>query len=244
MVGDESFSAALASRRKASQDTTRRSEERERGEFIRRPSAAASVASLSESGTSTAPTQSTAATSAVIIPNKSTIEEEYIDIPYGREGRDSAIASADERGRDIDQEPDTPQEFGSPMASRSPTGGLSGLTARLKMEDDEDGVTGNRSGDDLYNSYGRSSVDSSRSIGAASRFMGSRSNTTDEQDRMRREYEFKIATMQSQITNLQRDLTDANDATSKRGQAENKVRQLEDELALLRQVCLCNIELS
>ena len=154
--------------------------------------------------TSTAPAQSTTATSAVIIPNKSTMEEEFIDIPYGREARDSGVTTIDERqglgpalglggdpardGRETEP-PDSASEYPSPMSGRSPPAGLGGLSARLKgVEDEDDLGPGNRSGEDLYDKYGRSSVDSTRSAGLGpggpnglpSRMMGSRASLTEE----------------------------------------------------------------
>lgn len=241
--GEESFSAALASRRKPSQDITRKPDERE---FGRRPSGAVSTSS---EATSTLPgAQSTTATSAMIIPNKSTIEEEYIDIPYGRDGRESGMTTLDERervadiGRDGDNEPDSASasEFPSPISSRSPLVGLSGLSARLKgVEDDDELVAGNKSGDDLYDKYGRSSVESSRSTGnnaPNTRIINVRATVPEEQEKLRREYEYKIATMQSQITTLQRDLGDNAEHEKKRRESESRVRQLEEELGSMRQV--------
>jgi len=230
---EETFAAALASRRKPSQDTTRRSDDRER-EFGRRPSQATSMASES---TSTFPTtQSTTATSAVIIPNKSTMEEEYIDIPYGRDGRDSGMTNNGELNRDVngDDAPDSASDYPSPM--RSPPNGLGGLAARLKgVEDEDDLGPGNRSGDDLYDKYGRSSVDSSRSANVT-RVVGGRASVAEEREKLRSEYEYKIATMQTQITNLQRDLGTATDGEKKRQESELRVRQLEEELAGILQV--------
>ena len=238
IVGEESFSAALASRRKPSQDTTRKSDERER-EFGRRPSGAVSTSS---EATSTLPgTQSTTATSAVIIPNKSTMEEEYIDIPYGRDGRESGVTTFDERamdagrdGRDGDNELDSASEYPSPMSSRSPLVGLSGLSARLKgVEDDDELVAGNKSGDDVYDKYGRSSVESSRS---ASNAPNARTSVPEDQEKLRRDYEYKIATMQTQITILQRDLGDNAEHERKRKESESRVKQLEEDLVNMRQV--------
>lgn len=201
------------------------------------------MASDSTTMASTAPAQSTTATSAVIIPNKSTMEEEFIDIPYGREARDSGVTTIDERqgdpardGRETEP-PDSASDYPSPMSSRSPPAGLGGLSARLKgVEDEDDLGPGNRSGDDLYDKYGRSSVDSTRSAGGNavnSRIMGSRASLSEETEKMRRDYEFKIATMQTQITNMQRDIGDAAD---KKKESEVRVRQLEEELAGFLQV--------
>ncbi|KAF9564798.1 hypothetical protein CPC08DRAFT_705093 [Agrocybe pediades] len=241
--GEENFAAALASRRKPSQDITRRSDERDR-DFGRRPSQATSMTSDSSVPTSVAPSQSTTATSAVIIPNKSTMEEEYIDIPYGREARESAATLLDERDRSgelardgvfTDNEPDSASDYPSPMSGRSPPAGLGGLSARLKsVEDDDDAVVaGNRSGDEFYDKYGRSSVDSTRSPPASG--MVSRLAASEETEKMRRDYELKIATMQTQITTMQRSLDDAAENERRRNESEARVRQLDEELAELRQ---------
>lgn len=242
---DDNFAAALASRRKPSQDTTRRSEDRER-DFSRRPGQAPSIAS--DSTVANIPqAQSTTAASAVIIPNKSTMEEEYIDIPYGREARESGVTTIDDRlgegGRDTGNDsepPDSASDYPSPLASRSPPAGLMGLNARLKEVEAEDEAmaAGNRSGDELFDKYGRSSVDSARSSGGGmgSRLMKANTNTVDDREKMRREYEFKIATMQTQITTMQRDLDDAAEHEKRRRESEARVRQLDEELAGLRQV--------
>lgn len=172
------------------------------------------------------------------------MEEEYIDIPYGRDGRDSGMTNVDDRNGDMardvngDDVPDSASDYPSPI--RSPPSGLGGLAARLKgVEDEDDLGPGNRSGDDLYDKYGRSSVDSTRSGGpGGSRMMGGRASVAEDREKMRSEYEFKIATMQTQITNLQRDLNNASESEKKRQESEQRVKQLQDELAGLLQVCL------
>ncbi|KIK09299.1 hypothetical protein K443DRAFT_83444 [Laccaria amethystina LaAM-08-1] len=249
-IGEENFSASLASRRKPSQDTTRRSDERER-DFGRRPSGTVSISGASDS-TATAnanAAQSTTATSGMIIPNKSTMEEEYIEVPYGRDGRESGSTTIDERERGIEMhrdgamgldEPDSASDYPSTLSPRSPPAGLSGLSARLNGVDDDDddpAGPGNKSGDDYYDKYGRSSVNSDRSAGTnsiASRMMGGRASVSDDQEKIRRDYEFKIATMQTQITNLQRDLGDAAESERKLKDGEARVRQMEDELSTFR----------
>ncbi|KAF9472133.1 hypothetical protein BDN70DRAFT_503738 [Pholiota conissans] len=238
---DESLSAALASRRKPSQDTTRRSEDRER-DYARRPGQPASIASDS-TATANAPAQSTTATSAMIIPNKSTMEEEYIDIPFGREARESGVPTIDDRVgdgvRDIGEGelPDSASDYPSPMSTRSPPVGLMGLNARLKeVELEDDNAPGNRSGDDLYDKYGRSSVDSTRSAGGmGSRLLNRNASLSEDREKMRRDYEYKIATMQTQITSLQRDLDESAEHEKRRKESEARVRQLDEELAGLRQ---------
>lgn len=205
--------------------------------------------------------QSTTATSGMIIPNKSTMEEEYIEVPYGRDARESGSTTLDDRerindsGRDIDlvgdSEIDNASDYPSPLSPRSPPAGLSGLSARLKgVEDDDDeddGVAsgaGNRSGDDFFEKYGRSSVNSDRSVGGtsslASRLAG-RASISADQEKMRRDYEFKIATMQTQITNLQRDLGDASETERKWQEGDARVRQLDEELSTFRRVSLCSL---
>ncbi|KAF9528478.1 hypothetical protein CPB83DRAFT_766575 [Crepidotus variabilis] len=231
---EESFSAALASRRKPSQDvSTRRSEDRERDRpdygIGRRPSQATS--NSDSTGTTNQPPQpSTTATSAMIIPNKSTMEEEYIDIPYGRDARDSGTVDGDRSaGLGVDDPPDSASEYASPLGTRSPPVGLSGLAARLKgVEDEDDTMLGNRSGDDVLDRYGRASVES-RMVG------GRTSAMTEDIEKIKSEYEYKIATMQSQISTLQRDLSNAREDEKRQQESDVRVRQLEEELAGLRQ---------
>jgi hypothetical protein len=177
------------------------------------------------------------------------MEEEYIDIPYGRDARESGLTTLDERertsdmGRDGlggDNEPDSASEYPSPMSSRSPLVGLSGLSARLKgVEDDDELVAGNKSGDDLYDKYGRSSVESSRSTGnnaPTARMINVRPSVPEDQEKLRLDYEYKIATMQTQITILQRDLGDNAEHEKKKKESESRVRQMEEDLASMRQV--------
>jgi hypothetical protein len=66
--------------------------------------------------------------------------------------------------------------------------------------------------------------------------MGSRTRISEGTEKMRRDYEFKVATMQTQITNQQRDLAEAAENEKKRKESEYRVRQLDEELLGLRQV--------
>lgn len=235
--GEENYGMdAYGNRRRPSQDTTgRRSEDRER-DLGRRPSQTVSVHS-----DSTSTTNAQSATAGMVIPNKSTIAEEEIEVPYGREVRDSTGTAVDdrERSRDRGRETDTDaeDEFRSPAGG---LGGLSGLTARLQAEDDEDegALSGNRSAEDYYDkmSFGRASVTSDRSAGARG---GRASVPGEEGERIRRDYEFKVATMQSRITNLERDLEDAQAREQKWGESEERVRMMEEELEQLRMVRVC-----
>lgn len=175
--------------------------------------------------------------SAMIIPAKSTIEEEDIKIPYGQDKRESGSTTMDERSAEnfgggasgfTDGEPDSASDYPSP---RSPPAGLGGLVARLRnAEETEDegnaSGQGTKSGGEEY--YGRSSVNSDRaSSGLGSRMVG-RGSVSDDQEKLRREYEYKIATMQTQITNLTRELGEAN--------AEGERRRKEDEAKLQAKV--------
>ncbi len=195
---------ASASRRKPSQETnaTVRSQPQDLG---RRPSVAAS------DSTGATNAQSATVTSGIIIPNKSTIAEEDIEVPYGRS------ESAPEDG---DGETDEVE------------GGLSALARRLGQEPDTDG--GGRS-DDYFDkiSFGRASVASDRSA------RGGRVSAAlhEDNEKMRREYEFRIATMQSRIAALERAIEDGDLRGRQLEQSEQRVKQLDEELDKFRRVC-------
>ena len=245
-VSEDGYGAS--SRRRPSQDMPRRPEDRSRNASFdhgRRPSGSTSVGGMSDMTTTG---QSATATSGMIIPTKSTMEEEYIEVPYGRELRDSVDERDQTRdtGRDIgatsaltDGEPDSASDYPSPLSPRSPPAGLSGLSARLKVMEDEDDESGiSRNADDYYDKFGRSSVNSDRSANGpvGSRVVQGRTSLAEEQEKLRREYEFKIATLQGQISNLQRDAGDGAEKDRKLRDSETRVKQLEDELAGFRRV--------
>jgi hypothetical protein len=190
------------SRRKPSQDTTAttRSQQQDLG---RRPSVTGT------DSTSATNAQSATVTSGIIIPNKSTMAEEDIEVPYGRE-------SAPEDG---DGEPDEVE------------GGLGGLARRLAQDPDTDG--GARS-DDYYDkiSFGRASVASDRSG------RGGRGSAAPNEDgeKMRRDYEFRIATMQSRIASLEREIDDGDIRTRQLELSDQRIKQLEDDLDKFRRV--------
>ena len=195
------------SRRKPSQDTTAtaRSQQQDLG---RRPS----IASGTDS-TGTTNAQSATVTSGIIIPNKSTIAEEDIEVPYGR---------SESTPEDGDGETDEVE------------GGLGALARRLGQDPDTDG--GARS-DDYFDkiSFGRTSVTSDRSARA---FMGRASAAPNEDsEKMRREYEFRIATMQSRIVSLERGIEEGDVRARQFEQSDQRVKQLEDELDMFRRVC-------
>lgn len=197
-------------------------------ELVKRPSQSMRT-TIDSTTVNQHPAQSATATSAVIIPNKSTIEEEYIDIPYGRDGRDSGFE--ERHGGPGDEGHESASDYPSALSTRSPPAGLGGLAARLKTMDEDDDVQG-RGGDDAYDKLGRP-VDASRS---SSRITGGRTSVSDDAQKMRTEYEYKIAAMQIQISNMQRDLNNATDAEKLYQDSERRAKQLEEDLSGFRQV--------
>ncbi|KIJ65805.1 hypothetical protein HYDPIDRAFT_27039 [Hydnomerulius pinastri MD-312] len=233
LYGGDTNGYGVGARRKQSQDINRSAAP----DFGRRPSASASIHSDS---TGTTNAQSATATSGMIIPNKSTIAEEDIEVPYGREEiRDSSGTAVDDRSRERDGEGEGYiGTDGEHEHETSAMGGLSGLSARLRgqgagdaMDDDDGG--GARSGDDYFDkvSLGRASVTSDRSAGGGSRMMGGRASVgADDHERLRREYEFKIATMQSRIATLERDLGSAEQREEELRESQQRIRLLEGEI--------------
>ena len=184
---------AYAPRQQASKDGA---------DFGRRPSGSASIRSDS---TGTTNAQSATATSGMIIPNKSTIAEEEIEVSYGREMRESSGTVIDPR--EGVRELDTTDGEHDNWDKRAALGGLNGLSARLRSVQSEDDDMGDVRSDEYDKiSLGRVSVTSDRSIGGSKVPGGQTSVTGEEQERLRRDYEFKIATMQSRIISLERDL--------------------------------------
>jgi len=174
-------------------------------------------------------------TSGVIIPNKSTIAEEEITVPFERPEDRTSRTTSDERDDpydDRDTEDGASVGFKSPM---SPPAGLSGLNALSNIgnrpkersrDSDEDPGTA-RSGDSDYY-YNRGAASPARN----GSFKGRQSNTIDE-EKIRREYELKIATMQSRINSLEGDVVDA---SSRKSESDDLVRKLQNELEQLRNV--------
>ncbi|KAJ7350358.1 hypothetical protein DFH08DRAFT_861178 [Mycena albidolilacea] len=213
--------STTSSRRRPSQDTTRRSDDRDRDRDYRSRGAP----SINSDTSNLTAQQATTAASAIIIPTKSTIEEEYIEVPYGREGRDSGVSTLDDRDRDRDELPEPPDTASDyPMSPQSPPGGLSGLRARLGGKDDND--------DD----YPRSSPDRDRDrmdMRDVGRGGGGRASE-EEAEKIRREYEARISTMQTQMSSLQREREDADERERTWMDGEARVRQMEEELSTVR----------
>jgi len=241
VYGSDTNPYGLGSRKKPSQDIARGPIP----DFGRRPSASTSIHSDS---TGTTNAQSATATSGMIIPNKSTIAEEDIEVPYGHEeARDSSVMAVGDRGRDGDGDTyggiDEEHEHEGPSV-----GGLSALGARLRGQisrdalDDEEGG-GARSGDDYFDkvSLGRASVTSERSAGVVRSTGGRVSVGEEDHERLRREYEFKIATMQGRIVTLERELANAEQRERELRDGHQRIRLLEEEIDGFRKVCWeCN----
>ena len=219
------------SRRKISQDTTR---------DYARQGGTVSSSGTSFSMSTTNPSQSTTATSGMVIPNKSTIEEEYIEVPYGKDAddRDRSREASTDVNRMTDGELESASDYASPRTPLSPPAGLSGLSARLRgvSGDDEDRV---RTSDDFYDKYGRSSTGLDQSLGS----LRSEGRALEDSDKIKKDYEYKIVTMQTQISNLHRDLEDMNEKDQKLKAAEAKVWQMEQELVAVRRVSISYLTL-
>lgn len=233
--GVEAYGAAAAGagsvRRKPSSDSRRRPSQDTTyavgASVNRRPS--------ESEGSNASNAQSATAGMGMIIPNKSTIAEEELEVPYGREVRDSGSTTRDrereraQRGSRADEDrseygEDEPEEGSRP-------GGLAALTARLQAVGDEDEEVG-RSGEDYFEkmSMGRTSAASDRSFARGGR------NSVGAEEELRREYEYKIATMQQRITGLEREVSESREKERVWAQSEERVRAIEDELRELRHV--------
>lgn len=130
---------------------------------------------------------------------------------------------------DRDRQTDGEQDL-SPMV-----GGLNGLSARLKQVDEEDNPPARNgipsSGEEYFDrmSYGRTSVASDRSVSKV---------PAEEEEKIRREYEYKIATMQNRIAGLERDLEDADAKGRNNADGNARATRLEQELNEFRRVSL------
>ncbi|KAG9088464.1 component of the polarisome [Ceratobasidium sp. 370] len=143
------------------------------------------------------------ASSSYVTPNKSTIAEEVIQVPYGR---DEGTEDEDEEDRDdVGHRPGSDDDP-SRHSKKPSQGGLNALGFSLLSTPlsptSDDGAAPNglngRATSDYYEkmSFGRASVTSSQGGGGAER------RNTEVED-VRREYEFKIATMQNKLAALE-----------------------------------------
>jgi len=218
-------------RRRPSEDTLRSPD---------RPTPSARRPSGDDATSSSAFGAAATATSGMVIPNKSTIAEEEIKVPYGEEDdpRNSRLVleeKDDEPFEDLDAEDSVSTDFKSPV---SPPGGLGGLSALSAIgsrqiepsrESDDDHVTGRSDSDYYERTLGRPSSSSDRS-GRTGNVKTRPSNAIDE-EKLRRDYELRIAAMQKRINSLETTVTDSN---ARKVESEDQVRQLTSELELLR----------
>ena len=255
------------SRRRPSQDTVNlRYEERPRyspdpplslgrpsEEFNRKHSASASMSSDQTTNISNSQRE-------VIVPTKSTIAEEEIEVPYGSVRQNSSMhVGRLSRTSETHDNPSTAGDNseGDSTGLRSSSlevGGLSNLSARLRErnrddEDEDDTWSGQgRSGEEYYDkmSFGRASVASDRSMNVGLRSSGngagrlSKGAASSDVESVRREYEFKIATLQNRLASLERELEDAEDRERRLvqsvGSDNNKYLELEKRVEQLQDV--------
>lgn len=213
-------------RRQPSVDGVRRRPSGDEGPF-RRPS--------QDSQVTRRPSQdkpSGMASSSYVTPNKSTIAEEVIQVPYGRDE-----GTEDE---DFDDREDTARRTGSDedvgRHSKKPSGlnalGFSLLSTPLSPTSDDgaapNGLNG-RATSDYYEkmSFGRASVTSSQGGGG-----GERRNTEIED--VRKDYEFKIATMQNRIAAME---NEARLAADRERDLRRMLNDRDSELVRVRERC-------
>ncbi|KAG8849964.1 component of the polarisome [Tulasnella sp. 330] len=223
-----------SSTRRPSEDTLRSVQHKQRPskDAVNPGGALYRGASQDSDGYSPAGAPSTA-TSGVVIPNKSTIAEEEIQVPYGRDDDESRdFDSASERGGPVD-----PKRFPPHQPNRSLSQGLNALGTSLlngpiSPGTDEDGgmdrdrVVGRGQGD--YYDTRASTVSTGSVLAGANGGRGTREER-EAAEQMRSEYEFKIATMQNRISTLETDLANTKDRRSS-GEINlrNLTRDLED----------------
>jgi protein SPA2 len=153
-----------------------------------------------------------------IVPTKSTITEEEIEIPFGREGRDSALVDDDtprrQRSGGLNDD-----DFDSAMSPRTPAMGLSGLVdLGLRLgEISPDDVRQRRRGSDT-------------SDGGVTPLVANRSRPGSEADKAR------IATLENQVRSLENEVDVAAERALRSDSSSTRVAQLEKELELFRQV--------
>ncbi|KIK69320.1 hypothetical protein GYMLUDRAFT_67972 [Collybiopsis luxurians FD-317 M1] len=92
-----------------------------------------------------------------------------------------------------------------------------------------------RASDDDYPAPGYPSSIPPRGTNTSRTSNGGRASLSGDNEKMQRDYELRIATMQTQLSNLQRNLDDSQQTQSKLEVSETRVRQLEDELASVLQ---------
>ena len=141
-----------------------------------------------------------------------------------------------DRDRDVDDdrgmEDGTSNGFKSLIPKSAGLGGLSALsnigTRRAERErESDDEIAAGRSDSDYYDrSFGRAGAANDRPGRSNSRGPGKASNSGEE-DKLRREYELKIAAMQSKINGLEGDVADS---AVRKAESGDRIRTLTNEL--------------
>ncbi|KIM23027.1 hypothetical protein M408DRAFT_11773 [Serendipita vermifera MAFF 305830] len=191
------------------------------------------------------------ATSGMVIPNKSTIAEEEIQVPYGRDSgtresniRDSVVT--DGSGNDAIASPVKAPTglaaFGSsgpPAWDKSPItplqGGLNALAANFDkrnesaLDDDDDDI--------------RTANFDSSTVGGRARSASGGSNSTrkmadtrggldrEETEKMRRDYEYRITSLQAKVSSLQEEV---DQASKVKKDDDERIRELTSEISSIR----------
>ncbi|KAG8967131.1 component of the polarisome, partial [Tulasnella sp. 427] len=164
------------------------------------------------------------ATSGVVIPNKSTIAEEEIKVPYGTDGDDSQ----DYDGSDASPVRPTPNRSGSQGYGSLGTSLLNGPLSPTT--------------DDGREFYDRMSLGAASVISNGGGAMKGREER-EAAEQMRSEYEFKIATMQNRIATLENqvasggDPKESQDLKDRLEQQASRMKTLERELDDARGEC-------
>ncbi|KAJ1306218.1 hypothetical protein OPQ81_010926 [Rhizoctonia solani] len=165
------------------------------------------------------------ASSSFVTPNKSTIAEEEIQVPYGRD--EGSEDEEEEEEEDDDSKRPLSGENRNGHGKKPSQGGLNALgfnllsTPMSPTSDDGTPMNGlnGRTNSDYYEkmSFGRASVTSSQGGGGGETKRG-------EVEEIRRDYEFKIATMQSKVASYE-----------DKGRADaERIKSLENELRDVR----------
>ncbi len=161
--------------------------------------------------------------------NRQWREEDPIEVPFGRPDT-PPVESGDEEV----EEPESDLEASPPAQSEPALGGLAGLVGRFVPSSDRDRDRDreekdiSKSGDEYFDklSFGRASVASNRSDGIPLSRNPSKSGrerdggaAEREKEELKKEYEYKIATLQKRATS-----------------SEEKVRTMEEDLENTREV--------
>lgn len=149
------------------------------------------------------------------------MEEEYIEVPYGREAPEEPPQTAG-----FSDPPDTASDY--PTSPTSPRGGLNGLKSRMDYEDEDDDRPQGRN-----NFFGNSAGG-----GGGARNGASGASGQQELDKLKRDHEATVVSMQSEISMLKRELEDAESREQMAAAGGATAKQLSDQLAASRRVRL------